>query len=88
MAVVSRDIVVKALDELSEDQIVEVLDFIGYLQWRSKDVEDQSWFWTEGWQERYREAKEDLVLREVQRIRGCRRPDSGAKELIRSASPA
>jgi len=61
MAVVSRNIVVKALDELSEDQMVEVLDFIGYLQWRSKDMEDQSWFWTEGWQERYREAKEDLA---------------------------
>lgn len=61
MAVVSRDIVVKALDALSEDQMVEVLDFIGYLQWRSRDMEDQSWFWTEDWQERYREAKEDLA---------------------------
>jgi hypothetical protein len=61
MAVVSKDIVVKALDELSEDQIVEVLDFIGYLQWRGMDMEDQSWFWTEEWQERYREAKEDLA---------------------------
>jgi hypothetical protein len=61
MAVVSRDIIVKALDALPEDQIVEVLDFIGYLQWRSRDIEDQSWFWTEEWQERYREAKEDLA---------------------------
>ena len=61
MAVVSRDIVVRTLDELSEDQVVEVLDFIGYLQWRSRDMEDQSWFWTEEWQERYREAKEDLA---------------------------
>ncbi len=61
MAVVSRDIVVKALDALPEDQIVEVLDFIGYLQWRSRDMEDQLWFWTEEWQERYREAKEDLA---------------------------
>ena len=61
MAVVSRNIVVRTLDELSEDQVVEVLDFIGYLQWRSRDMEDQSWFWTEEWQERYREAKEDLA---------------------------
>jgi phosphoglycolate phosphatase-like HAD superfamily hydrolase len=61
MAVVSKDIVVKALNELSEDQIGEVLDFIGYLQWRSRDTEDQLWFWTEEWQERYREAKEDLA---------------------------
>ena len=61
MAVVSRDIVVRTLDELSEDQVVEVLDFIGYLQWRSRDMEDQSWFWTEEWQERYHEAKEDLT---------------------------
>jgi len=38
-----------------------VLDFIGYLQWRSRDMEDQSWFWTEEWQERYHEAKEDLA---------------------------
>jgi len=61
MAVVSKGIVVKALDELSEDQMVEVLDFIGYLQWRSRDMEDQSWFWTGEWQKRYREAKEDLA---------------------------
>jgi hypothetical protein len=61
MAVVSKDIVVKALDELSEGQMLEVLDFIGYLQWRSRNMEDQSWFWTEEWQERYREAKEDLA---------------------------
>jgi hypothetical protein len=61
MAVVSRDIVVRALDELSEDQVVEVLDFIGYLQWRGRDVEDQAWFWTKEWQERYHEAKEDLA---------------------------
>ncbi len=61
MAVISRDIVVRTLDELSEDQVVEVLDFIGYLQWRSRDIEDQSWFWTEEWQERYHEAKEDLA---------------------------
>lgn len=61
MAVVNKDIVVKALAELSEDQMVEVLDFIGYLQWRSENMEGQSWFWTEEWQERYREAKENLA---------------------------
>jgi hypothetical protein len=40
---------------------VEVLDFIGYLRWRSRDVQDQLWFWDEEWQERYREAREDLA---------------------------
>ena len=40
--------------------MVEVLDFIGYLRWRQEEM-DQSWFWTEEWQTRYREAKEDLV---------------------------
>lgn len=38
-----------------------MLDFIGYLQWRSRGMEDQSWFWTGEWQERYCEAKEDLA---------------------------
>jgi len=61
MAVISKDIVVRGLDDLSEDQMAEVLDFIGYLQWRSRDMEDQSWFWTGEWQERYCEAKEDLA---------------------------
>jgi hypothetical protein len=56
-----KEIVMQALDELPDAKITEALDFIGYLQWRyQEDVEDQSWFWTDEWQTRYREAKEDL----------------------------
>lgn len=55
-----RKIVVKALEELPEDRLAEVLDFIGYLQWRDRDLDDQTWFWTNEWQERYRQAKKDL----------------------------
>lgn len=55
-----REIVVKALEELPEDRLAEVLDFIGYLQWRDRDLDDQTWFWTNEWQERYRQAKKDL----------------------------
>ena len=49
----------RAVDELPEDEAAKVLDFIGYLHWR-REKTDQSWFWTEEWQERYREAKADL----------------------------
>ena len=61
MSVVRREVVVRALDELSEDRMEEVLDFIGYLRWRDMELGDQSWFWTDEWQQRYREAKEDLA---------------------------
>jgi phosphoglycolate phosphatase-like HAD superfamily hydrolase len=39
---------------------VKVLDFIGYPHWRREET-DRSRFWTEEWQERYREAKADLT---------------------------
>ena len=37
-----------------------MLDFIGYRRWR-REKTDQSWFGTEAWQARYREAKADLA---------------------------
>ena len=60
MATKVKEVAKRVLDELPEDAVVEVLDFIGYLRWRQEEM-DQSWFWTEEWQTRYREAKEDLV---------------------------
>lgn len=55
-----KELTKRAVDELPEDEAAEVLDFIGYLRWRREEM-DQSWFWTEEWQERYREAKADLA---------------------------
>ena len=60
MAIIVRESTKRALDELPEDEAAEVLDFIGYLRWRREKM-DQSWFWTEEWQTRYREAKADLA---------------------------
>lgn len=54
-----KEIAKQALEKLPEDEAAEVLDFIHYLQWRRKET-DQSWFWTDEWQKRYRESKEDL----------------------------
>jgi len=54
-----KEMAKQALDELPEDEAVEVLDFIAYLRWRREEV-DQSWFWTQDWQSRYREAKANL----------------------------
>ena len=60
MATTVRELTKRALDELPQDEAAEVLDFIGYLRWRREEM-DQSWFWTEEWQTRYREAKADLT---------------------------
>jgi len=60
MATTVKEITKQAVDELPEDEAVEVLDFIGYLHWRREEM-DQSWFWAEEWQSRYREAKADLA---------------------------
>ncbi len=60
MATTVRELTKRALDELPQDEAAEVLDFIGYLRWRREEM-DQSWFWTEEWQTRYREAKADLA---------------------------
>ncbi len=60
MATTVRELTKRALDELPEDEAAEVLDFIGYLRWRREEI-DQSWFWTEEWQTRYRESKADLA---------------------------
>ena len=55
-----KDLTKRAVDELPEGEAAEGLDFIRYLRWRRQEI-DQSWFWTEEWQERYREAKADLA---------------------------
>jgi len=55
-----KELTKQAVDELPESEVVQVLDFIGYLRWRCEEM-DQSWFWTEEWQQRYREAKADLA---------------------------
>jgi phosphoglycolate phosphatase-like HAD superfamily hydrolase len=54
-----RELTKQAVDELPDEEVTEVLDFIGYLRWR-REPTDASWFWTDAWQARYREAKEDL----------------------------
>lgn len=59
MAANIKEMAKQALDELPEGEAAEVLDFIGYLRWRREET-DQSWFWNEEWQSRYREAKADL----------------------------
>jgi len=60
MAATVREVAKQALDELPEDAAAQVLDFIGYLRWRREEV-DQSWFLTDEWQTRHREAKSDLA---------------------------
>ncbi len=60
MAAHIKEVAKQVLDELPDDEAAEVLDFISYLRWRREEM-DQSWFWTEEWQERYREAKADLA---------------------------
>lgn len=55
-----REMARYAIDELREDELLEVLDFIHYLRWRREEM-DQSWFWTDEWQARYQEAKADLA---------------------------
>ena len=60
MATHIKEMAKQAVDELPESQVAEVLDFIGYLRWRRKEM-DQVWFWTEEWQTRYREARSDLA---------------------------
>jgi len=55
-----KEVAKQALEKLPEDEAVEVLGFIHYLQWRREET-DQSWFWTAEWQKCYREAKEDLA---------------------------
>jgi hypothetical protein len=55
-----RELTKRVLDELPEDEVAEVLDFIWYLGWRREEM-DQAWFWTKEWQTRYQEAKADLA---------------------------
>ena len=58
---INRELIIRAIQEIQDDCLPEIFNFIGYLMWRrGKTPEDQGWFWTEEWQQRYREAKEDL----------------------------
>ncbi|AEB09520.1 hypothetical protein [Desulfobacca acetoxidans] len=60
MAAVSKDVIKQAIELIAEDDLPDLMEFIAYLQWR-REEQDQSWFMTEAWQARYREAKEDLA---------------------------
>lgn len=61
MEAINRELIIRAIQEIPDDCLPEIFDFIGYLVWRhGNNSEDQSWFWTGEWQQRYREAKEDL----------------------------
>jgi len=55
-----KEVAKQALEKLPEGEAVEVLSFIHYLHWRREET-DQSWYWTDEWQERHREAQNDLV---------------------------
>ena len=49
------------INKLSENQLQQVFEYVNYLLWRSELLtNNQSWFWTEEWQTRYKEAKEDI----------------------------
>jgi len=50
----------QVLDELPEEEVAEVLDFIFFLKWKREEA-DSRWFESEEWQIRYREAKADLA---------------------------
>lgn len=61
MDAVNRKLIIEAIRKVPDDSLPEIFNFIDYIMWRhSNTYEDQSWFWTEEWQQRYREAKEDL----------------------------
>ncbi|MGK7902576.1 MAG: hypothetical protein AB4352_14405 [Hormoscilla sp.] len=59
MATDIKQAVKQAVDDLPDEAVAKVFDFIGYLQWQREKV-DQSWFANQEWQTRYREAKEDI----------------------------
>ena len=63
-----REMLLEALEELPEERWLEVLDFIGYLQWREGLLEDQSWFWSEAWQARIREGEADIAAGRTRRV--------------------
>ncbi len=61
MEAINRELIIEAIQEIPDDCLPEIFNFIGYLMWRNSDTsEDQSWFWTEEWQQRYQEAKKHL----------------------------
>jgi hypothetical protein len=55
-----RALAKQAVEDLPESEVRELLDFLSYLRWRHEEA-DQTWFWSDPWQARYREAKEDLA---------------------------
>lgn len=65
---VSREVIMEAVNRLRDEQIEEVLDFIGYLQWREGLWEDQSWFWSQVWQARIREGEADIAAGRTKRV--------------------
>jgi predicted transcriptional regulator len=62
------EIIVEAVNRLRDEQIEEVLDFIGYLQWREGLLEDQSWFWSEAWQARIRAGEADIAAGRTRQV--------------------
>ena len=64
----TRELIVEAVNSLRDEQIEEVLDFIGYLQWREGLLEDHSWFWSEAWQARIREGEADIEAGRTKRV--------------------
>jgi len=55
-----KQVAQQALDALPEEEVAEVLDFISFLRWKREEA-DSTWFESEEWQVRYREAKTDLA---------------------------
>ena len=64
----ARELVLKVVNDLPDDQVEEVLDFISYLEWRRGLHEDQSWFWSEVWQAKIQKAKADIAAGRARRI--------------------
>jgi len=64
----TREMIVEAVNRLRNEQVEEILDFIGYLQWREGLLEDQSWFWSEAWQARIREGEADIAAGRTRRV--------------------
>lgn len=64
----SRELVLEVVNDLPDEQVEEVLDFISYLEWRRGLREDQSWFWSDEWQARIRAAESDSAAGRSRRV--------------------
>ena len=61
MEAINRELIIRTIQEVPDDCLPEIFNFINYLLWRhDKPSKDQSWFWSKEWQQRYQEAKKDL----------------------------